>query len=59
MLIRYDLDNSGAIDKEEMVNVMKSIYAMVDGNVADARRGNTNDKVYLHMCNLSYIKLIF
>ena len=43
------MDNSGAIDKDEMVNVMKSIYAMVDGNVADARRGNTHDKVnWLH-----------
>ena len=42
------MDNSGAIDKDEMVNVMKSIYAMVDGNVADARRGNTSDKV-LHL----------
>ena len=39
------MDNSGAIDKDEMINVMKSIYSMVDGNVADARRGNTEDKV--------------
>ena len=28
----YDVDHSGAIDKNEMKNVMKSIYAMV-GNV--------------------------
>ena len=26
---RYDIDNSGAIDKQEMLKVMKSIYAMV------------------------------
>ena len=49
LLARYDLDNSGAIDKDEMVNVMKSIYSMVDGNIADARRGNTNDKVSLEL----------
>ena len=42
---RYDLDNSGAIDKDEMVNVMKSIYSMVDGNVSEANRGSTMDKV--------------
>ena len=30
---RYDFDNSGAIDKGEMVNVMSAIYAMVDGNM--------------------------
>ena len=57
MLVRYDLDNSGAIDKEEMVNVMKSIYAMVDGNVADARRGNTNDKVFrTHLCSICHMQ---
>ena len=28
-LTRYDIDNSGAIDKQEMLKVMKSIYAMV------------------------------
>ena len=42
---RYDLDNSGAIDRDEMVNVMKSIYSMVDGNVAEANRGSTKEKV--------------
>ena len=26
---RYDIDNSGAIDKQEMLKVMKAIYAMV------------------------------
>jgi hypothetical protein len=26
-------------------SVMKSVYSMVDGNVAGARRGNTQDKV--------------
>ena len=41
---RYDLDNSGAIDKDEMVNVMKSIYSMVDGNVSEANRGSTMEK---------------
>ena len=45
---RYDLDNSGAIDKDEMVNVMKSIYSMVDGNVSEANRGSTMDKVLLY-----------
>ena len=39
------MDNSGSIDKTEMVNVMKSIYSMVDGNVAEANRGNTSEKV--------------
>ena len=28
-LTRYDIDNSGAIDKQEMLKVMKAIYAMV------------------------------
>ena len=42
---RYDQDNSGAIDKDEMVNVMKSIYSMVDGNVSEANRGSTKEKV--------------
>ena len=28
-LARYDIDNSGAIDKQEMLKVMKAIYAMV------------------------------
>ena len=32
-LFRYDLDNSGAIDKVEMVKVMEAIYSMVDGNM--------------------------
>lgn len=31
--VRYDLDNSGAIDKVEMVKVMEAIYSMVDGNM--------------------------
>ena len=53
MLTRYDIDNSGSIDKAEMVKVMRSIYSMVDGNVAGARRGNTDDKVNLVM-NLVY-----
>ena len=30
-LTRYDIDNSGAIDKQEMLKVMKSLYAMVSG----------------------------
>ena len=33
LLFRYDLDNSGAIDKVEMVKVMEAIYSMVDGNM--------------------------
>ena len=33
IFFRYDIDNSGAIDKGEMVNVMSKIYSMVDGNV--------------------------
>ena len=32
-MLRYDLDNSGAIDKVEMVKVMEAIYSMVDGNM--------------------------
>ena len=27
------MDNSGAIDKVEMVKVMEAIYSMVDGNI--------------------------
>ena len=27
------MDNSGAIDKVEMVKVMEAIYSMVDGNM--------------------------
>ena len=42
---RYDLDNSGSIEKDEMLNVMKSIYSMVDGNVSEANRGSTQEKV--------------
>ena len=49
LLARYDLDNSGAIDKSEMVNVMRSIHSMVDGNIAEAQRGNMNEKVHLCM----------
>ena len=45
---RYDIDNSGAIDKKEMVGVMKAIYAMVDGNVAGAVRGGTEEKASKH-----------
>ena len=45
MMSRYDIDNSGAIDREEMVNVMKAIYSMVDGNVSEAIRGSTMEKV--------------
>ena len=33
LLHRYDVDNSGAIDKVEMVKVMEAIYSMVDGNM--------------------------
>ena len=33
LLIRDDVDNSGAIDKVEMVKVMEAIYSMVDGNM--------------------------
>ena len=33
LLFRYDVDNSGAIDKVEMVKVMEAIYSMVDGNM--------------------------
>ena len=29
---RYDVDNSGAIDKKEMTKVMKSIYAMLSNS---------------------------
>ena len=32
-MLRYDVDNSGAIDKVEMVKVMEAIYSMVDGNM--------------------------
>ena len=45
---RYDIDNSGAIDKKEMVGVMKAIYAMVDGNVSGAVRGGTEEKASKH-----------
>ena len=45
VLSRYDLDNSGSIEKDEMLNVMKSIYSMVDGNVSEANRGSTQEKV--------------
>ena len=45
---RYDIDNSGAIDKKEMVGVMSAIYAMVDGNVSGAVRGGTEEKASKH-----------
>ena len=45
---RYDIDNSGAIDKKEMVGVMRAIYAMVDGNVSGAVRGGTEEKASKH-----------
>ena len=45
---RYDIDNSGAIDKKEMVGVMRAIYAMVDGNVSGAVRGGTEEKACKH-----------
>merc|ERR1712183_275442 len=44
----YDLDNSGAIDKVEMVKVMEAIYSMVDGNIKEARRGGTEEKACRH-----------
>ena len=48
LLIDKDIDNSGAIDKKEMVGVMKAIYAMVDGNVSGAVRGGTEEKASKH-----------
>ena len=48
VIFRYDIDNSGAIDKKEMVGVMKAIYAMVDGNVSGAVRGGTEEKASKH-----------
>ena len=36
MSSRYDLNNSGSIESGEMINVMKAIYSMVDGNVSEA-----------------------
>ena len=45
MIVRYDIDNSGAIDRDEMINVMRAIYSMVDGNVSEAIRGSTMEKV--------------
>ena len=48
IVFRYDIDNSGAIDKKEMVGVMKAIYAMVDGNISGAVRGGTEEKASKH-----------
>ena len=48
MCPRYDVDNSGAIDRKEMVRVMSSIYSMVDGNVSGAIRGGTEEKATKH-----------
>ena len=45
MSSRYDLNNSGSIESGEMINVMKAIYSMVDGNVSEAIRGSTMEKV--------------
>ena len=45
LIVRYDIDNSGAIDRDEMINVMRAIYSMVDGNVSEAIRGSTMEKV--------------
>ena len=45
---RYDIDNSGNIDRGEMVKVMSSIYSMVDGNVSGAMRGGTEEKATKH-----------
>ena len=36
------MDNSGAIDKVEMVKVMEAIYSMVDGNM----KVETTDAMY-------------
>ena len=44
----YDIDNSGEIDRGEMVRVMSSIYSMVDGNVSRAMRGGTEEKASKH-----------
>ena len=44
----YDIDNSGEIDRGEMVRVMSSIYSMVDGNVSGAMRGGTEEKASKH-----------
>ena len=42
-----------------MVNVMKSIYSMVDGNVSEANRGSTQEKVktrhYVLCIGLSFL----
>ena len=54
-LTRYDIDNSGAIDKKEMVGVMKAIYAMVDGNVSGAVRGGTEEKVIFTLTSRSIL----
>ena len=49
---RYDIDNSGEIDRGEMVRVMSSIYSMVDGNVSGAMRGGTEERASKHAENL-------
>ena len=48
MITRYDMDNSGAIERDEMIHVMKAIYSMVDGNVTEAIRGSTMEKAEKH-----------
>jgi hypothetical protein len=39
------LKNPPPLTMRLVYSVMKSVYSMVDGNVAGARRGNTQDKV--------------
>ena len=47
-LCRYDYDNSGAIDKGEMYYVLKSIYAMVTGDVKGTSRQSTSSLAAAH-----------
>jgi hypothetical protein len=39
------IKNPQPLTMKLVYSVMKSVYSMVDGNVAGARRGNTQDKV--------------
>ena len=52
MITRYDMDNSGAIERNEMIHVMKAIYSMVDGNVSEAIRGSPLEKVIAGSVNV-------
>ena len=47
---RYDVDNSGAIDKKEMTKVMKSIYSMLSSS--SVSRESSEEEATAHAAKL-------